>query len=239
VLDVGCGTGEFARRVAQLLPDATVLGVDIVEAHLSRARAAVAAMGIGDRASFMAGDAYSLALPDAGFDLVACRCVLQALPGPERVVAELVRVARPGGVIHLLAEDYGMIQMHPTRLDSDRFWRLGPMRYAERTGTDLRSGRKMYTCLRRLGLQEVHVDHITVDTIRTPRRIFADIWRAWRDGYSEAIARNGDLPLEEVHAHWEDMIACIEGEDSFASWQIPLVTGRKPASHVGSGGGIA
>ena len=239
VLDVGCGTGEFTRRVARHLPGASVMGIDVVPAHLDRGRAAAAADGLSDRVEFEIGDAYSLVQADGEFDLVACRCVLQALPAADRVVAELVRVLRPGGVVHLLAEDYGMIQFHPTRLDSDRFWRLGPMKYAERTGCDLRSGRKMFASLRGHGLCDVRVDYVVVDTVRVPRQVFAGIWRAWRDGYSEPISRHGDLTAKEVSEHWEDMIACIEDENSYAVWQVPVVSGRKPAGDVGSAGVIA
>src|SRR5690348_17425205 len=39
ILDAGCGTGEGASRLAELFPKASVLGVDIVDAHLDLARA--------------------------------------------------------------------------------------------------------------------------------------------------------------------------------------------------------
>ena len=46
--------------------------------------------------------------------------------------------------IHLLVEDYGMIHMHPTRLDADRFWVEGPPAYGAAVGTDLHIGRTGY-----------------------------------------------------------------------------------------------
>ena len=39
VLDLGCGTGEITRRLAQRYPQAELLGIDILEANLERARA--------------------------------------------------------------------------------------------------------------------------------------------------------------------------------------------------------
>src|SRR5262245_27280137 len=38
ILDAGCGTGEWSSRVAELFPQARVVGVDILEQHLVRAR---------------------------------------------------------------------------------------------------------------------------------------------------------------------------------------------------------
>ena len=39
ILDAGCGTGEGSSRLAELFPGASVLGVDIIDAHLDLARA--------------------------------------------------------------------------------------------------------------------------------------------------------------------------------------------------------
>ena len=42
ILDAGCGTGEASSRLAELFPEANVLGVDIIDAHLELARRRVA-----------------------------------------------------------------------------------------------------------------------------------------------------------------------------------------------------
>lgn len=226
ILDVGCGTGEFATRILELFPEASLLGIDLLEPHLERARARCA--GLGGRARFEQRDAFDLGLPPASFDLAVCRHMLQAVPEPERVVAELVRVTRPGGRVHLLAEDYGMIWFHPTRRDSDAFWREGPMAFAAATGTDLRSGRRMPAVLSRLGLVDVTLDYVVVDTLRVARETFARIWEAWRDGYTDAIAANSRLSREAVRDHWQDMIACIRDPHGYAAWLLPVVGGTVP-----------
>src|SRR3569832_15857 len=107
ILDIGCGTGEITSRLAALFPQATAIGIDVIDAHLALARDRYASLG--DRVQFTHGDAFELAYPVASFDLTVCRHVLQAVPEPERVVAEMVRVTRPGGYVHILAEDYGTI----------------------------------------------------------------------------------------------------------------------------------
>src|SRR4051812_23220127 len=68
VLDVGSGTGEFSARVASALPDAQVLGVELLETSVEHARARHG--GLAPRLRFEVGDAFALALPDNSFDLV-------------------------------------------------------------------------------------------------------------------------------------------------------------------------
>ena len=106
ILDAGCGTGEGASRLAELFGSARVLGVDIIDAHLDLARSRYARHA--PRLSFSHQSIYALAAADEAFDLVACRHVLHSIPHTDRVLAELVRVTRHGGYLHVIAEDYGM-----------------------------------------------------------------------------------------------------------------------------------
>src|SRR5450755_1238227 len=55
ILDIGCGTGEITSRLATMFPDATAIGIDIIEAHLALARDRYASFG--DRLQFTTGDA--------------------------------------------------------------------------------------------------------------------------------------------------------------------------------------
>ena len=226
ILDIGCGTGEVTARIAARAPDAQVLGVDVHLPHLERARTAFQAQ---ENLSFARDDAFQLSLDTDAFDLVCCRHVVQSVPQPHRVVGEMARVARPGGWIHLLAEDYQMIHFHPTRRDSARFWAEGPIPFAQTLDNDLRIGRKGHTLLSEAGLEDIEVHYITVDTQRVDREIFAQIWEAWRDGYSGVIAASTDLSAADVTDHWNDMIRVIRSDEGYAVWQVPIWRGRKPS----------
>lgn len=226
VLDIGCGTGEIVRRLGELLPQARLTGVDLIAAHLERAREASAALG--DRVTFRVADAFELDLPDHSFDLTVNRHMLQSIPEPERVLAEMKRVTRPGGRLHVLSEDYAMIHFSATDRDHDRFWLDGPVRFAESLGTDLRFGRKTWAAMKRLGLDDVSMDYVTVDTLRVPRATFREIWVAWADGYTEVIAERTALDLQTVRGHFEGMIACLDDPEGYAVWQIPIVSARVP-----------
>lgn len=225
ILDVGCGTGEIITRLAGQFPEAHFLGVDLETAHLDRARARCT--GFGDRIEFVRDDALALRQPAGQFDLVLSRHVLQAVPDAPRAVAELVRVTRPGGRLHILAEDYGMLWCHPTPHDSDEFWQILPQVFGRAIGCDNHIGRKMFTVLTDLGLLDIRVDFLVADTLRVPRDTFAHIWEAWRDGYSDSIAHHTGRPAAEVVARFNEMIDCARDPRGYALWQVPVWTARK------------
>jgi len=225
VLDVGCGTGEIVARLAAKYPRASFTGIDLEEPHLTRAVERCA--GFGERVRFERGDAMALRFGDAGFDAVVCRHVIQAVPDAARVLAEIRRVLRPGGRVHLIAEDYGMLWCHPAELDSDGFWQVIPPRYAAAVGCDLHVGRKTFTLLHDLGFTGIAADYIVVDTLRVPRETFARIWEAWRDGYTDSMVEHGGMPRAEIEQRWEEMIACVRDPRGYALWQVPVWTAAK------------
>ena len=227
ILDAGCGTGEISVRLAQMFDGTRLLGVDVIDAHLERARARSASFG--DRVRFEHRSIFELGLPDQTFDLAVCRHVLQAIPHPERVIAELTRVTKRGGWLHLIAEDYLMINFEPRRLDPDDFWNRGPRAFGESIGTDLRIGRKTYGILRRLGFTDITLDYVIVDPLRVPRETIAAIWLAWRDGFADAIAQHTAITREQFNAHFEDMIATIRDPSGYGVWHVPVVAARVSA----------
>src|SRR5262245_17717791 len=205
LLDAGCGTGEISARLADMIPGARVVGIDIIDEHLALARSRCARFG--GRVRFEHESLFELGLAADTFDLVVCRHVLQAIPDPDRAVAELVRVTRPGGWLHLIAEDYLMIHFERRQLDPDDLWTVTPRQFGEALRTDLRIGRNAYRMLRRLGLSNITVDYVIVDPLRVPRETFANIWRAWRDGYADTISTHTSISRETYLAHFDDMIA--------------------------------
>ncbi|HKU91350.1 MAG TPA: methyltransferase domain-containing protein [Steroidobacteraceae bacterium] len=225
VLDVGAGTGEFSAKIAAARPDARVIGVELLEASVEYARTRHAALA--PRLTFEVGDAFALAQADDSFDLVANRHMVQSVPHVEKILAELVRVTKPGGRVHVLAEDYSMLHFMSGPLDPDVLWRKGPVEFSERTGTDSRIGRRAWSLMRAAGLVDVRVDYVIVDTLRVPRRVFADIITAWRDGYVNALA-TPDWPAKVVREQFDEVIASILNPDHYGVWHLPIVSGLKP-----------
>ena len=104
VLDVGCGFGHWAQVLASSLPvDARVTGVDRDQSWINKAADRAASRGLSDRFRYRLAEAQALPFPDACFDLVTCQTLLIHVADPGAVIAEMLRVARPGGLV-LVAE---------------------------------------------------------------------------------------------------------------------------------------
>jgi len=228
ILDAGCGTGEAASRLAELFPGADVLGVDIIDAHLALARSRYERLAA--RLRFQHQSVYELQAEDHTFDLTVCRHVIHAIPHPDRVIAELARVTRRGGYLHIIAEDYGMLHFQRGTPDPADFWHVAPARFGAATGTDLFVGRHAYGILVRLGLVEIKVDYVVVDTLRVPRQTFAAILEAWRDGYADVIGEMTPINRESALEYFEQMIANVRDPFGYAAWMVPIVSARIPSA---------
>jgi ubiquinone/menaquinone biosynthesis C-methylase UbiE len=228
ILDAGCGTGEGASRVVRLFPGARVLAVDILDDHLARARSRYA--DLAPRLTFEHQSIFALRERAGSFDLTVCRHVLHSIPQADAVIAELARVTRPGGYLHLIAEDYGMLHFQRGQLDPRDFWHEGPRAMERATKTDLSIGRNTFGILTALGLENVAIDYVVVDTIRVPRETFATIITAWRDGYAGAIGELTPISQESATDYFNQMIANIRDPMGYAVWMVPVVSARIPSA---------
>jgi demethylmenaquinone methyltransferase/2-methoxy-6-polyprenyl-1,4-benzoquinol methylase len=103
ILDLCTGTGDLAltydRATGGTVP---IVAADFSHEMLTRAAAKVAAAGAGDRIRFVEADAQALPFPGDTFQLVTVSFGLRNVTDPDRGLAEMARVARPGGRIAIL-----------------------------------------------------------------------------------------------------------------------------------------
>ncbi|GER83860.1 hypothetical protein KTAU_24970 [Thermogemmatispora aurantia] len=114
ILDVGCGTGQWASELAREFPQASVVGLDVEEAKQQTAPP--------PNYRFVKGDVLNgLPFPDHSFDFVHQRFLWTALPlaAWPRVVQELARVTAPGGWVELLEPGLEAAPMGPTHRQLD------------------------------------------------------------------------------------------------------------------------
>jgi ubiquinone/menaquinone biosynthesis C-methylase UbiE len=160
VVDVGCGTGDFARRLARLVPGkCRVIGVDNRAASLRTAASEDRKAGLSGKISYRKGDAFALPVQDGFADLTTCRTLLIHLTEPERAVREMARVTKPGGLVAAV-EPGDMRSMYDP--EDERYVELakklgrayfkGIMKLE---GKDMRLGEKLPTIFRKAGLVEV------------------------------------------------------------------------------------
>jgi phosphatidylethanolamine/phosphatidyl-N-methylethanolamine N-methyltransferase len=96
IIEVGLGTGISLEQYA---PTSRLVGVDLSEPMLDKARERVRELKLTNVESIAYGDAEALDYPDASFDVVVAQYVITAVPNPERALDEFARVCRPGGEI--------------------------------------------------------------------------------------------------------------------------------------------
>ncbi len=104
-IDLGCGPRGIIDLLAErVAPGGRVTGLDADPAHTAMAAEFAAARGLSG-VETRTGDARHTGLPSGSFDLVHARTLLINVPEPAELVAEMVRLARPGGQVAALEPD--------------------------------------------------------------------------------------------------------------------------------------
>jgi SAM-dependent methyltransferase len=187
-LDVGCGTGTLVQAILDHAAPRAVLGLDRSAGFVAHARARVA----DPRVVFEVADAQALPVPDGAFDAVVSGLVLNFVPLPARMVAELARAARPRGAVALYVWDYAA-GMQLIR----RFWDAA--RTVDPAAAVLDEGTRFPVCdpepldelFTAAGLSAVETRAIDVPT---RFRDFDDLWAPFLGGQGPAPAYVVSLP---------------------------------------------
>jgi SAM-dependent methyltransferase len=153
-LDLGCGPRGILDLLAEAVgPGGRVVGLDADPAHVTAARQFAFSQGLAN-VEVLAGDARHTGLPAESFDLVHTRTLLVTIPEPAEVVAEMARLARPGGLVASQEADAEFSICYPPLPEWDRL--LGLFRASfPRAGADLRLGRRLPELFRAAGLADV------------------------------------------------------------------------------------
>jgi SAM-dependent methyltransferase len=209
VLDVGSGTGDDIRAIAEVVgADGRAVGVDLSTAMVDEARSRAA----GTPVEFLQGDAGKLTFEDATFDRTRAERVLMAMPEPENAVREMVRVTRPGGVVVISEMDAGTIFINSS--DKELVRRLVRGFTDDLPTPD--AGRRLQRMLMAAGLEDVRlVTTVIQNSVAFMRLLFA--------GRLGKIA--GEL---EANAFWDELEQG-EREGWLCSGGVNFtVAGRKP-----------
>jgi ubiquinone/menaquinone biosynthesis C-methylase UbiE len=224
VLDVACGTGLVTLRVAALVaPRGTVIGIDLSEEMVAMARGIAGANAFANT-SFEHMDAEELAFETGSFDVVLCALGLMYVPDPEKALAAMYRVLRPGGraacAVWGQRSKCGWAEIFPivdTRVQSEvcpMFFRLG-------TGDSLHhafaNARFRQVITRRL---ETRLRYATGDEACEAAFAAGPVALAYR--------RFSDSSKAEVHSEYiESLQAYREGESYSVPGEFAIVVGTK------------
>ena len=155
-LDLGCGpSGILDLLSVAVFPGGRVTGLDADPAHTALARQHASERGLAN-VEVVTADARHTGLPPDSFDLVHARTVLVTIPEPQDVLAEMVRLARPGGWVASQEPDIEGAFCYPPLPAWDRLREIFRAGFG-RSGADLLIGRRLPELYRQAGLDDIEV----------------------------------------------------------------------------------
>ena len=161
-LDIGCGTGALTGVVLEQAAPSAVVGVDPSEGFVGHARSRIN----DERAEFRVGDARELPVADGECDAAVSGLVLNFVPEPEKAVAEMRRVLRPGGLAAAYVWDYaGRMELMRYFWDAAAALDPGAAKLDEGPRFPLCRPEPLHTLFEGSGLSEVETRPIEVPTV--------------------------------------------------------------------------
>jgi len=158
-IDLGCGP----QGVLDLLSERVGPAGQVVGVERDRGSVAEAERFVADRAlrnvSVIERDAAATAIPEASIDLLHARLLLVNVPHAESVVQEMIRLARPGGVVASHEADYLPHLCDPPLRAWDRLFEVFRT-YSAGNGIDLFVGRRVHRLFCQAGLKDIEVHPI-------------------------------------------------------------------------------
>jgi SAM-dependent methyltransferase len=205
-LDVGCGTGALSQAILEIASPQSVKGIDRSEGFVQYAQEKVS----DARATFEVGDAQALPVEDAAYDVTVSGLVLNFVPEPPRMIAEMKRATAAGGTVALYVWDYaeGMQLMR-------YFWDAAIL--LDPASSQFDEGKRFTLCqpqpltelFQSAGLRGVDVTPIDVSTVFAN---FDDYWSPFLGGQGSAPGYVKTLSDEQRTALREGLRAALPTE---------------------------
>ena len=222
VVDVGCGPGLLSRRIATLVPYGTVTGVDADDDLLEQARLSAKVGGL-DHVRFVKAWASEMPLPSCSADFAYARFLLQHVPDPGGVVAEMARVVAPGGRVMLVDTDDSGVAMYP---EPDGLAELleASRQGQARLGGDRHVGRKLGSFLAQAGLQDVEVRVVPF----TADLVGPEAWAQICLGFKTRTVHPDVMSAEAVTQTMANVTRCLAAPGAFAQSLVYVAVGTVP-----------
>lgn len=207
-LDVGCGTGRPAIRLAQAI-GCDITGITVSATQIGLANERAQAEGVSDRVQFQYGDAMAMPFPDNSFDAAWAFESMFHMPDRAQVLGEINRVLRPGGVL-LIADGIEIAPMtEQQRMILYSAFAVGSFVTKEQYAEDVRAA----------GMESVEVLDVSTNIKKTVSKTLENM--PARQAELEAIY--GPEMMQVMHQSWPLVAQIYE----YALGYV-VVSGRKP-----------
>jgi ubiquinone/menaquinone biosynthesis C-methylase UbiE len=222
VLDVGCGPGTDTIPLAQIVgPSGQVVGVDHDAAMIVEADKRAAQAGCRDWCHHHQADAAALPLERGTFDSCRSERLFQHVQNPNAVLAEMVRVTKPGGWIVVFDADWSTLSIDTPEVDLERRLLRYRLEHLVNSGY---VGRQLYGFFTRQQFTE-----ITVELRPIYLTNYALVRYASHLDVLEADALAADVITEEELHRWRQSLEQAQAEGAFYGHVTGvLVAGRNP-----------
>ena len=220
ILDLACGPGVVSSFLAEFAADGHVTGVDLSNELLDVARSYTKKKGIAN-IEFQQGDVYQLALQESSYDFIYARFLFQHLQDPQKALAKMIPLLKPGGVICILDIDDGWLSIYPEP-EGFRSFTQRAEKGQNSYGGDRRVGRKLAPYLNNAGLAEVNVHVETFNSQQLGMKNFIDITTGFK---------REQVPKDELIQADEELKTIYQSLNKPDAWGYAacfVATGQRP-----------
>jgi SAM-dependent methyltransferase len=233
VLDIACGTGSWIIEAAKIYPEMELTGIDISKPMVEYAREQAKLHNVADRVEFHVMDALLiLEFPAGFFDLVNLRFGISFLRTWDwpKLLSELQRVTRPGGVIRITDEEVINPSNSAALTQLLEMWLLSLFRSGhlfENHTTGLTT--HLPGLLTRYGVQQVQTRAYALEfRAGTPegQAYYEDMMHAFRTG-RPFLARWGCVS-KDYDTLYQQALAEMQQPDFCVTWNLLTAWGSNP-----------
>jgi ubiquinone/menaquinone biosynthesis C-methylase UbiE len=219
ILDVGCGTGDDVRTLAQTVGSkGRVVGVDSSETLIAEARKR--AEGTNLPVEFCVGSIYQLDFADSIFDACRAERVFMHLDDPRRALAEMMRVVKQQGIVTVFDPDWETLIVDASNREVTR----KILNYGCDHGANGWIGRQLVGLFRELGLKDIAVNPETFVTMDFALANQAFAFQRDVEGATQA----GMISADEAASWLADQEQRAQEERFFTAVMSFGVSGKKP-----------